>query len=105
MSESEGLVRNWLAVADRTGEDMWRLPLLPRLRDQLKSSIADMRNTGERYGGAITAGLFLKSFAKDTPWVHVDLAGPASTSTPRPSQPKGGTGFGVATIVEYATRR
>jgi len=105
MSDHEGLVRNWLTVADRTGEDMWRLPLTARLRDQLKSSIADMRNTGERYGGAITAGLFLKTFAKDTPWVHVDLAGPASTSAARPSQPKGGTGFAVATIVEYATRK
>jgi leucyl aminopeptidase len=105
MSDSEGLVRNWMTVADRTGEDMWRLPLTSRLRDQLKSSIADMRNTGDRFGGAITAGLFLKTFAKDTPWVHVDLAGPASTSAARPSQPKGGTGFAVATIVEYATRK
>jgi leucyl aminopeptidase len=104
MSDNEGLIRNWLAVADRTGEDMWRLPLTSRLREQLKSPIADMRNTGDRYGGAITAGLFLKTFAKDTPWVHVDIAGPASTSSTRPSQPKGGTGFAVATIVEYATR-
>lgn len=105
MSESEGLVRAWLTTADRTGEDMWRLPLTARLREQLKSPIADMRNTGDRYGGAITAGLFLKTFAKDTPWVHVDIAGPASTSNPRPSQPKGGTGFAVATIVEYATAK
>ena len=103
MSDNEPLVKNWLAIAERTGEDMWRLPLNSRLREQLKSSIADMRNTGDRYGGAITAGLFLKTFAKDTPWVHVDIAGPASTSAARPSQPKGGTGFAVATIVEYAT--
>jgi len=104
MSDHEGLVKGWLATAGRTGEDMWRLPLIGRLREQLKSSIADMRNTGERYGGAITAGLFLKTFAKDTPWVHVDLAGPASTSAPRPSQPKGGAGYAVATIVEYAAK-
>ena len=105
MSDHEGLVRNWLTTAERTGEDMWRLPLLGRLREQLKSPIADMRNTGDRFGGAITAGLFLKTFAKDTPWVHVDIAGPASLSTARPSQPKGGSGFAVASIVEYATRR
>lgn len=105
MSDNEPLVRNWLAAAQQTGEDMWRLPLNNRLREQLKSPIADMRNTGDRYGGAITAGLFLKTFAKDTPWVHVDIAGPASTSSNRPSQPKGGTGFAVATIVEYATKR
>jgi leucyl aminopeptidase len=103
MSDHEGLVRSWMTAADRTGEDMWRLPLTSRLREQLKSPIADMRNTGDRFGGAITAGLFLKTFAKDTPWVHVDIAGPASLSTARPSQPKGGTGFAVATIVEYAT--
>jgi leucyl aminopeptidase len=104
LSDHEPLVRSWLHVAERTGEDMWRLPLNSRLREQLKSSIADMRNTGDRYGGAITAGLFLKTFAKDTPWVHVDIAGPASVSSVRPSQPKGGTGFAVASIVEYATR-
>ncbi|MEO8843218.1 MAG: leucyl aminopeptidase [Kofleriaceae bacterium] len=104
MSDHEGLVRGWLAVAERTGEDMWRLPLTARLREQLKSPIADMRNTGDRFGGAITAGLFLKTFAKDTPWVHVDIAGPASTSSARPSQPKGGTGYAVSTIVEYASK-
>jgi leucyl aminopeptidase len=104
MSDHDSLVRSWMAVAERTGEDMWRLPLTARLRDQLKSQVADMRNTGDRFGGAIVAGLFLKTFAKDTPWVHVDIAGPASLSTTRPSQPKGGTGFAVTTIVEYATR-
>ena len=105
MSDHEPLIKNWLAVSVRTGEDMWRLPLNSRLREQLKSSLADMRNTGDRFGGAITAGLFLKTFAKDTPWVHVDIAGPASVSSARPAQPKGGTGFAVASIVEYATAR
>ena len=103
MSDSEGLLRTWMATAERTGEDMWRLPLNGRLREQLKSAVADMRNTGDRWGGAITAGLFLKTFVKDTPWVHVDIAGPASVSSARPSQPKGGTGFAVSTMVEYAT--
>jgi leucyl aminopeptidase len=104
MSDHDSLLKGWMSCAERTGEDMWRLPLTARLRDQLKSQVADMRNTGDRLGGAITAGLFLKTFAKDTPWVHVDIAGPASLSTTRPSQPKGGTGFAVTTIVEYATR-
>jgi leucyl aminopeptidase len=101
MSDHERLVKDWLSAAGRAGEDMWRLPLNPKLKDQLRSPIADMRNTGERFGGAITAGLFLKAFAKDTPWVHVDIAGPADTNAARPSQPKGGVGFAVATIVEY----
>ena len=104
MSDHDALLKSWMSASERTGEDMWRLPLNARLRDQLKSSIADLRNTGDRYGGAITAGLFLKTFAKDTPWVHVDIAGPASISSARPSQPKGGTGFAVASIIEYATR-
>lgn len=105
MSDHERLAGSWLGAAERAGEEMWRLPLLPRLREQLKSPIADLRNTGDRYGGAITAGLFLKTFAKDTPWVHVDLAGPASGNGGRASQPRGGTGFAVATIVEYVVAK
>jgi leucyl aminopeptidase len=101
LSDHDRMAATWLSAADRAGEDMWRLPLTPRLREQLKSPIADLRNTGERFGGAITAALFLKTFAKDTPWLHVDLAGPASVSGGRPSQPRGATGFAVATIVEY----
>jgi leucyl aminopeptidase len=80
---------------------MWRLPLSERLREQLKSPIADLRNTGERYGGALTAGLFLKTFVGDTPWVHVDFAGPASAAKEVGATARGGTGFGVATLCEY----
>ncbi len=105
MSDHAPLVKGWLEAADHAGEDMWRLPLNPRLREQLKSNIADMRNTGDRFGGAITAGLFLKVFAKDTAWVHVDIAGPASLTTARPHQPRGGSGVAVASIVEYAAKR
>ena len=105
MTDSAPLAKGWLDAAERAGEDMWRLPLNPRLREQLKSNVADMRNTGDRFGGAITAGLFLKVFAKDTPWVHVDIAGPASLSTARPHQPRGGSGFAVASILEYVTKR
>ena len=64
-----------------------------RLVDQLKSEIADMKNTGERWGGALTAGLFLKEFVGATPWVHVDIAGPASTDKELGHVAKGGTGF------------
>ena len=104
MSNHDDLADTWLAAAAAAGEDMWRLPLNRRLKDQLKSNIADMRNTGERWGGAITAGLFLQNFAKTSRWVHVDIAGPASSSANRPATPRGGTGFAVATIVEYLTR-
>jgi leucyl aminopeptidase len=101
MSDDDALVNGFLAAARAAGEDMWRLPLNPRLKEQLKSPIADLRNTGERWGGALTAGLFLKHFARDTPWVHVDIAGPASASREQGSTSRGGVGFGVATVLEY----
>ncbi len=105
MGNDLSLVERWLAAARLAGEEMWHLPLPERLREQLKSEIADMRNTGERWGGALTAGLFLKEFAGDTPWVHVDIAGPASADKEAGHVAKGGTGFGVATIVEYLAGR
>lgn len=105
MGNDLSLVERWLAAARLAGEDMWHLPLPDKLRDQLKSDVADMRNTGDRYGGALTAGLFLKEFVGDTPWVHVDIAGPASADKEMGHIPKGGTGFGVSTIVEYLASR
>jgi leucyl aminopeptidase len=105
MSNDLSLVERWLAAARLAGEDMWQLPLPDRLKEQLKSEIADMRNTGDRYGGALTAGLFLKEFVGETAWVHVDIAGPASTDKEFGHVGKGGTGFGVATIVEYLAGR
>lgn len=101
MSNNEELAGRWLGAARAAGEEMWRLPLPPRLMDQLKSDIADMRNTGDRAGGALTAGHFLKEFVGKTPWVHVDLAGPSTADKEWGIFGKGGTGFGVASIVEY----
>jgi len=100
-SRNDELAAGWLAAAERAGENMWRLPLEDDLKGQLKSSIADLRNTGDRWGGAITAALFLEHFAKDSRWLHVDLAGPASSSKEQGAIAKGGTGFAVATIVDY----
>jgi leucyl aminopeptidase len=105
MGNDLSLVERWLAAARLSGEDMWHLPLPDRLKDQLKSDIADMRNTGDRYGGALTAGLFLQEFVGETPWVHVDIAGPAAADKEAGHVAKGGTGFGVATIVEYLAAR
>ena len=104
MSEDESMAKQFLAAATRAGEDMWRLPLNTKLQEQLRSPIADMKNTGKRYGGAITAGLFLRHFAQGVPWVHVDIAGPASSSKQSGAVAEGGTGFAVATIVEYLSR-
>ena len=80
MSNDDALANELLSAAQRAGEEMWRLPLPPRLAEQLKSDVADFKNTGERWGGALTAGLFLQEFVGDVPWVHVDIAGPSSAS-------------------------
>jgi leucyl aminopeptidase len=104
MSNDDTLLAQWLAAAKAAGEEMWHLPLPERLMDQLKSEIADMKNTGERWGGALTAGLFLKEFVGAVPWAHVDLAGPSSTDKELGHIGKGGTGFAVSTIIEYLRR-
>jgi leucyl aminopeptidase len=101
MSNDEALTETWLAAAESAGEDMWRLPLSDRLFEQIKSDVADMKNSGKRYGGAITAGLFLKEFVGQVPWVHVDIAGPASAEKEHGHIGKGGTGFAVATMLAY----
>jgi leucyl aminopeptidase len=101
MSNHEPTQHLWLEAARAAGEDMWPLPLPPRLAEQLKSEIADLRNTGERWGGALTAGLFLKEFVDKTPWIHVDLAGPSTARKEWGTLAKGGTGFGVATILQF----
>jgi leucyl aminopeptidase len=101
MTNDEAAAAGWMTSAGDAGEDMWRLPLPPRLLEQLKSEIADLRNTGERWGGALTAGLFLKEFVGTTPWIHVDLAGPATATKEWGCYGKGGTGFAVATILQY----
>ncbi|HKY75796.1 MAG TPA: M17 family metallopeptidase, partial [Acidimicrobiia bacterium] len=88
-------------AADRVGEPMWPLPLPQEYRKDLDSEIADLKNiTGGRGGGALTAGLFLAEFAGDIPWAHLDIAGPARASADDGYIGKGGTGFGVRTLVE-----
>jgi leucyl aminopeptidase len=104
MGNDEALATEFLAAAEQAGEEMWRLPLPPRLAEQLKSEIADLKNTGERWGGALTAGLFLKEFVGNVPWVHVDIAGPSSASKEQGHIGKGGTGFGVLSILNYLRR-
>ena len=93
MSNNDALATAWLDAAKAAGDDMWRLPLPDRLLEQLKSDVADMKNTGERWGGALTAGLFLREFVGDVPWVHVDIAGPSTADKDIGDVSKGGTGF------------
>lgn len=88
-----------LASAAATGERMWELPVDEDYRDQYKSSIADIANTGGRYGGAITAAMFVGEFAGDTPWVHLDIAGTRWNYEEKPYLAKGPSGHPVRTLV------
>lgn len=87
------------------GEDIWRLPITESLRDVLKSEIADLKNAGDRAGGASSAALFLKEFVGQTPWLHLDIAGPSTSTKERGYLSKGASGFGVRTLVEFVARR
>jgi leucyl aminopeptidase len=91
-----------LEAAEASGERMWHMPMPEEYREQIKSEIADVKNTGNRYGGAITAALFLAEFVDKTPWVHIDIAGPRLSHKESGYVVKGATGFGVRTLVELA---
>ena len=105
MGTDRALVERFLASARRAGEEVWHLPLPARLMEQLKSPVADIKNTGERWGGALTAGLFLKEFVGKTLWMHLDVAGPALADKEWGHISRGGTGFGVASLLEYLQGR
>ena len=91
-----------LAAADAEGERMWAMPMDDDYRDYLKTPFADIANVGGRWGGAITAAMFLKEFAEDTPWVHLDIAGTAWLDDAKPFAAKGPTGVPVRTLVRLA---
>jgi leucyl aminopeptidase len=90
------------AAARRAGEKVWRMPIEKEYRSKLDSPIADIKNIGDRYGGAITAALFLAEFTGERPWVHLDIAGPARAEGDDGYITKGGTGFAVSTLVALA---
>ena len=89
-------------ASERAGDRSWPMPLFDDYKELLKSEIADFTNTGGRAGGAISAAVFLKEFAGDLPWVHMDIAGTAWAEETKPYQPKGATGVGVRTLAELA---
>ena len=82
-------------------EEYHQLPLFQGYKSLIKSSIADMKNTGGRFGGAITAALILEEFVDEIPWVHLDIAGPARARSSSPLTPEGGTGFGVIGFINF----
>ncbi len=95
-----------VTAAARSGEQFWPMPLPVELRATLKSSVADMANIGDRFGGMLTAGLFLKEFVGDTPWAHLDIAGPAfNEGAAHGYTGVGGTGVAVRTLLSLLEAR
>jgi leucyl aminopeptidase len=102
-ASDEGMRDRVLRAAGAEGERMWTMPLEDDYKDYLKSAFADLANVGGRYGGAVTAAMFLKEFAEDTPWVHLDIAGTAWLDENKPFLAKGPSGVAVRTMARLAT--
>lgn len=101
MGNNQKLIERVIKAAKLAGEKVWQLPMDDELRKDIDSDVADVKNVGSRWGGAITAAMFLEKFVGDTPWAHLDIAGPAFIERGGDWYPKGGTGFGVRTILRY----
>jgi leucyl aminopeptidase len=100
-ANNEEMYRRFEEAEKRAGEKMWRMPLDSEYQEQIRSNIADIMNTGGRWGGAVTAAMFLKEFVSDTPWIHLDIAGTAWMEDSKPWIAKGPSGITLRTIVEY----
>ena len=96
----EAFGKRVLAAAEKAGERLWPMPLFAEFEDQIKSDVALIKNSGGRLGGACTGAAFLKTFAEDTPWAHLDIAYMANRDKDRADLARGATGFGVRTLVE-----
>ena len=102
MGNDEELIKNLIDVGKYSGEKFWQLPIWQEYRDNMKSDVADMKNTGSRWGGASSAGAFLKEFVTDeVKWAHIDIAGTAFLEHAQKEFTKGATGAGVRTLLNY----
>ena len=103
-SPDDALAEALRNAADQAGEGLWRMPMQGSYKEGLKSLLADLKNTGPRPGGSITAALFLKEFVADNiPWAHLDIAGTVWSDKGRGLDPAGATGYGVRTLVNWVT--
>jgi len=101
-SNDEETYQHFTSALETSGERFWRLPVEDDYKEMIKSSIADIMNTGgSRWGGAITAAMFLKEFVEETPWIHLDIAGMAWIEEQKPWIAKGPSGIAVRTITEW----
>ena len=105
MGTDEDTMERLRKAGEKTYERVWPLPLFEEYEKQIKSDVADVKNTGGRWAGAITAALFLKKFVGDMPWVHLDIAGTAMLEEPGPYTAKGGSGVGVRLLTEFLRSR
>ncbi len=101
LGNHEGLIRELIKTGERCGDRLWQLPLWEEYDAQIKGDFGDIKNSGGRQAGTITAAAFLKQFAEDYTWAHLDIAGTAWADKNTPGSPKGGTGVGVRLLVEY----
>ena len=101
MSNNDNMRTKVLEASERAGERFWPMPLPEDYRKDIDTPVADVINTGKRYGSSLTAGLFLREFVGDVPWVHLDIAGPAFLDSTDGENIAGGTGFAVRTLVEF----
>jgi leucyl aminopeptidase len=104
-ASSPELAEEVLAAAAHSGERVWQMPLYEDMRKQIDSDVADVKNIGTRWGGAIFAALFLKDFVGAAPWIHVDIAGPARSDEAEHYLPKGATGMGTRLLIDWIERR
>jgi len=101
-TNDEQFEKEYARHAHNAGDDFWKLPLYKGYSKLMKSDIADLKNIGGgRYGGAITAGLFLQEFVEKMKWMHIDIAGPAYRENEKGISPKGGSGWGVLSIINF----
>jgi leucyl aminopeptidase len=108
MSNNDKLSAELGAAAEKAGEKLWRLPLFPEYREQIKSDLADIVNSAGREAHPLTAGAFISHFIPEdgsVPWAHLDIAGVADTEKDLPYYSKGATGWGVRTLVNWVTAR
>jgi leucyl aminopeptidase len=100
-SNNQELSDTLLQCSKKTGEALWPLPLVKEYKEDIRSTVADIKNTGSGNAGAIAAALFLQEFVDGVPWAHLDIAGPAFSEKESGYITKGGTGFGVRTLIQY----
>jgi leucyl aminopeptidase len=101
-ANDEKMYQRFTRALEKAGEKFWRLPLDDEYKENIRSNIADIVNSGGRWGGAVNAAMFLKEFAEETPWLHLDIAGTAWMEENKPWIAKGPSGIAVRSLVEFA---